>query len=508
MSASTPSDSPLLAARGVHKRFGATHALKGVDFNVRGGEVHAVVGENGAGKSTLMHILAGVHRPDSCQLEWSGRGIRFDNERAARNAGIALVHQERSLFTPLSVAENIFAGRLPCTEWGAIDRKSLRSRSEHWLREIGLHVHPDTPVEFLSSAQQQLIEIAKALSQDARLIIFDEPTTALSGAETETLFGIMDRLRDRGVGIVYITHRLHEVFRIADRVTVLKDGESQGTHPIADVTPSGLVTQMVGRELDPHCRRTQAPSPGDVVLQVHGLSDKTDDVVLKPRLQNISFQVRAGEIVALAGLVGAGRTEVALALIGCRPSAIGDIRLRGQPLHRGSPAEALAAGIGYLSEDRKETGVFPEMSIADNASAIAADRFGRWRFDAVGRDRAVAEHCQRLRVVCRGVREPIRNLSGGNQQKVLLCRWLIANPQVLIVDEPTRGVDVVAKVEIHGLLFGLAEKGTAVIVISSDLPEVLAVADRILVLREGRLAGELAGSTATEQDVMQLATLG
>ncbi len=508
MSASTPSNSLLLAARGVQKRFAGTHALKGVDFDVNGGEVHAVVGENGAGKSTLMHILAGVHQPDSGELEWLGRSTHFDHERAARDAGIALVHQERSLFAPLSVAENIFAGSLPRTRWGAIDRKQLRSKAEQWLQEVGLNVHPDTPVELLSSAQQQLVEIAKAVSLDARLIIFDEPTTALSGAETETLFGIIDRLRDRGVGIVYISHRLHEVFRIAERVTVLKDGESQGTQPVAEVTPTQLVTKMVGRELDPHRRRTQAPAPGEVVLQVRGLSDRSHRLSLRPRLRDISFHVRSGEIVALAGLVGAGRTELALALIGGRPTASGDIRLHGQQLHIRNPAEALAAGIGYLSEDRQETGLFPEMSIADNASAAASDQFGRWRFDVARRDRLVGDLCRRLRVVCASMREPICNLSGGNQQKVILCRWLIASPKVLFVDEPTRGIDVGAKVEIHNLLFELAEKGTAVIVISSDLPEVLAVADRILVLRAGQLAGELAGPTASEQDVMQLATLG
>jgi ABC-type sugar transport system ATPase subunit len=507
MSGSTASDPPLLAARGVHKRFPGVHALRGVDLDIRAGEVHAVVGENGAGKSTLMHILAGVYQPDAGRLEWEGRPVVFADERAAADAGIALVHQERSLFGPLSVAENVFAGRPPRTRWGTIDRRRLRAETERLLREVGLAADPDTPVERLSPARQQLVEVAKALSQDARVIIFDEPTAALSLTETETLFGIIAGLRRGGVGIAYISHRLAEVFRMADRVTVLKDGAGQGTGPVAEATPAGLVARMVGRDLDPH-RRRAAPAPGPVVLEVRGLSDDPARAGLRPRLRDITFSARAGEVVALAGLVGAGRTETALALFGMRPGVTGDVTVDGRRVVARSPQDAIAAGIGYVPEDRKESGLFLDMSIADNVTSAAGDRFGRWRFDAAGRDRTVTDLCGRLRVVCRGPAEPARNLSGGNQQKVVLARWLLADPKVLIVDEPTRGVDVGAKAEIHALLFDVARRGAAVVVISSDLPEVLAVADRVLVMRDGRLAGELAGGTTTEEDVMRLATLG
>lgn len=507
MSAVSTSDPPRLAARGVHKRFPGVHALRGVDLDVRAGEVHAVVGENGAGKSTLMHLFAGVYQPDAGHLEWDGRPVAFPNERAATDAGVALVHQERSLFGPLSVAENVFAGRPARTRWGTIDRRRLRADTERLLAEVGLDADPDTSVERLSPARQQLVEIAKALSQDARVLIFDEPTAALSIAETETLFGIINDLRRKGVGITYISHRLAEVFRIADRVTVLKDGAGQGTMPVAEATPAGLVARMVGRDLDPHQRRA-APAPGPVVLDVRGLSDDPAIPGLRPRLQDISFSVRAGEVVALAGLVGAGRTETALALFGMRPGVRGVVMVNGWAADARSPQEAIAGGIGYVPEDRKEAGLFLDMSIADNVASAAGGRFGRWRFDAAGRDRTVTELCGRLRVVCRGPAEPVRNLSGGNQQKVVLARWLLADPKVLIVDEPTRGVDVGAKAEIHALLYDVARKGAAVVVISSDLPEVLAVADRILVLRDGRLAGELDGVSATEEDVMRLATLG
>jgi ABC-type sugar transport system ATPase subunit len=499
--------SPLLAARGIHKRFPGVHALRGVDFDVRAGEVHAVVGENGAGKSTLMHVLAGVHRPDAGHLEVDGRPAVFADERAATAAGVALVHQERSLFGPLSVAENVFAGRHPRTPWGLIDRRRLRADTERLLAAVRLDADPDEPVERLSSARQQLVEVAKALSLDARVVIFDEPTAALSEAETETLFGLIGRLQERGVGVVYISHRLAEVFRLADRVTVLKDGAGQGTLAVTEATPAGLVARMVGREIDPH-RRRPAPTVGPVVLDVQGLSDDPDRPGLRPRLRDISFRVRAGEVVALAGLVGAGRTEVALALFGARPGVTGRVTVDGKPVAAREPAEAAAAGIGYVPEDRKDAGLFADMSVADNVSAAAGGRFGRWRFDRAARDRTVAELCGRLRVACRGPGELVRNLSGGNQQKVILARWLLADPRVLIVDEPTRGVDVGAKAEIHALLFDVARRGAAVLVISSDLPEVLAVADRILVMRDGRIAGELDGPTATEEAVARLATMG
>jgi ABC-type sugar transport system ATPase subunit len=498
---------PLLSLRGIHKRFPGVHALRGIDLEVRPGEVHAVVGENGAGKSTLMQILAGVFPPDAGRIAFAGQeDVRFGDERAAQEAGIALVYQERSLFGPLSVAENVFAARHPVTRAGRIDWPRLAAQTCELLAEVGLGVAPDAPVERLSPAQQQLVEIAKALSLGPRLILFDEPTAALTPAETDRLFGLIRRLRDRGVGVVYISHRLEEVFALADRVTVLKDGAGQGTFARGDLTPAALAALMVGREVNPHAPRPDPP-PADAraVLEVRGLSDGPG---ARPRLRDVTLTVRAGEIVGLAGLVGAGRTELALALFGARPGITGEVRVGGQRVTVRSPADAIAAGIGYLHEDRKEAGLFLDMSVEDNIAPVAAGRFGVWWYRARRQRAAAEELCRQLRVVCRGPTEAVRTLSGGNQQKVLLARWLLARPRVLIVDEPTRGVDVGAKAEIHQLLYDLAREGVAVVVISSDLPEVLAVADRLVVLREGRVTGELPRAAATEAAVMQLASLG
>jgi ABC-type sugar transport system ATPase subunit len=499
---------PLLSLRGVHKRFPGVHALKGVDLDVRAGEVHAVVGENGAGKSTLMQVLAGVYPPDAGRIDFRGQeDVRFADERAARDAGIALVFQERSLFGPMSVAENIFADRQPTGRWGRIDRAGLSANTSQWLDEVGLAVAPKTPVERLSPAQQQLVEIAKALSVSPRLILFDEPTASLTPEETGRLFGIIGRLRERGVGVIYISHRLEEVFAIADRVTVLKDGAGQGTFERSELTPAALVARMVGRGANPHQPRSDpASGNGRVVLEVSGLGDSIARE--GPRLRDISFTLRAGEVVGLAGLVGAGRTELALALFGARAGATGDVRVHGRRVAFRTPADAIAAGIGYLPEERKDAGLFLDMSIEQNVGAVAARRFGTWWCRDGQRRAAVEELCRSLRVACRGPAERVRYLSGGNQQKIVLAKWLLARPGVLIVDEPTRGVDVGAKAEIHNLLYDQARAGAAVLVISSDLPEVLAVSDRVLVMRQGRIVGELGRGEATEAAVMELASLG
>ncbi len=499
-------EAPLLVLRGIHKSFPGVHALKGVDLDVLRGEVHAVVGENGAGKSTLMQILAGVHRPDAGRIDFDGREeVSFPDERAAQEAGIALVFQERSLFAPMSVAENVFAARQPAGRWGWIDRPALEAGTRAILDEVGLAVPTDTPVERLSSAQQQMVEIAKGLSLGPRLILFDEPTAALSPAETDLLFRVIRRLRSQGTGIIYISHRLEEVFAIADRVTVLKDGAGQGTFRASELKTSDLVAKMVGREVNPHQPRTDlAPPEGLPMLEVLGLCDPPG---ARPRLKDITFAVRAGEIVGLAGLVGAGRTELALALFGARPGARGEVKVEGRSVILRSPAEAIAAGIGYLPEDRKEGGLFLEMSVEENVAAVAAARPGSWSYGARRHRAATEEMCRALRVVCRGPAEPVRNLSGGNQQKLVLAKWLVARPRVFIADEPTRGVDVGAKAEIHGLLYELAREGAAVLVISSDLPEILAVSDRILVMREGRITGELPKG-APEAAVMKLASMG
>jgi rhamnose transport system ATP-binding protein len=506
--ANSPNDraGPLIALHGIEKRFFGVHALKGVDLEVCAGEVHALVGENGAGKSTLMHILAGVHRPDAGKIDFNRQqDVAFANERSAQQQGIALVYQERSLFGPLSVAENIFAGRQPVKRWGRIDYRRLQNDTQALLDEVGLRADPQTPVERLSSAEQQLVEIAKALSLDARLIIFDEPTAALSLAETQRLFEIIRRLRAQGAGIIYISHRLEEVFDLADRATVLKDGRGQGTYPVSSLSPQSLVRLMVGRDVNPHQPRAdRATGDAQVVLNVRGMSDVAR-AGARCQLRDISFFVRAGEIVGLAGLVGAGRSEVALGLFGGRIGCQPELCLHDKPVTVNSPAEAIAAGIGYLPEDRKESGLFMEMTVADNMTCAAAERFGTWHFDARRQHATAAGMCEALRIVCRGTHEPVKNLSGGNQQKVMLARWLLAAPRVLLVDEPTRGVDVGAKAEIHQLLFDQARRGAAVVVISSDLLELLALADRILVMREGCIVGELAHGEATEARIMELA---
>jgi ABC-type sugar transport system ATPase subunit len=497
----------LLRMRGVTKSFPGVRALDGVDFDVRPGEVHALVGENGAGKSTLMHILAGVQQPDSGSIDFAGQSnVVVSDQHVSQRLGIAIVYQERSLFGPLSIAENIFAGRQPVRGWGRIDHASLFARSKALLAEAGLELDPRTPVERLSPTQQQLVEIAKALSLDSRLFIFDEPTAALTVAETRHLFALIRRLKSAGRSVIYISHRLDEVFELADRVTVLKDGRVQGTFATSDTTPENLVTLMVGRELlAVDSARRDDVTLGPIALEVRGMSD--DRAGDGPRLHDVSFAVRRGEILALAGLSGAGRTETALAIFGARPNASGEIRVEGRPFMPRSPRDGIAAGVGYLPEDRKELGLFLEMSLAENIAAAGLARFGGAWQNHARRDAVARQFQASLKISARGVRQPVVLLSGGNQQKVLLAKWLLLEPRVLIVDEPTRGVDVGAKADVHLLLRDLARQGTALIVISSDLPEVLALADRIVVMREGRITGELSRAEATEEAIIRLASL-
>jgi ribose transport system ATP-binding protein len=500
----------LLAVRNIHKSFPGVRVLKGVSFEVRAGEVHALVGENGAGKSTLMNILAGVHQPDAGEISFDGQeSVVIADERTAQQLGIAIVFQERSLFSTLSVAENIFAARQAVGRFGRIDRAKMRSDARALLDRLGLGaINPATPVGELSPAEQQMVEIAKALSLDAKLIIFDEPTAALTETETAALFRVIGGLRAGGVGIIYISHRLEEIFHIADRVTVLRDGELQGTLAVAETNTDDLVRRMVGREVALHQRRTdQADEAGPALLEVRGLTDADELRHARPFLCDVSFSVRAGEVVVFAGLAGAGRTELALSIFGMRPRAAGEIFVAGERVEINSPADAIRAGLGYASEDRKELGLFLDRTIAENISVARLAEFGSWWLDDRRAATVAAEFSRKLRVACRGPRQAVGTLSGGNQQKVVLAKWLLADPRVLIVDEPTRGIDVGAKTEVHQLLFELAREGRAVVVISSDLPEVLAVADRIIVMREGRVSGELDGPSATEEQVMRLASV-
>ncbi len=495
----------LLQVKDIHKRFPGVHALKGVSLEISSGEVHALVGENGAGKSTLMHILAGVHQPEGV-IVFEGKTVAIPDEQAAQRMGIAIVYQERSLFGLLSVAENIFAARQPVGRLGMIDRRALVERARRVLAELDVTVDPRTPAGELSPALQQMVEIAKALSLDPRLLILDEPTAALTGAETTALFRVVRRLKERGIGVIYISHRLEEIFQIADRVTVLRDGTWQGTLGIAQTSPADLVRRMVGREITA-APRAVPPADAPVVLEVRGLADPPDGP-FRPLLEDVSFTLRKAEVLAWAGLAGAGRTELALSLFGVRPRGAGEIVLDGRAICPRSPREAIEAGIGYLSEDRKDLGLFLEMSLAENVAAAALARFGAFWLDDRRLHTVAAEFREKLRIASRDVRQPVRSMSGGNQQKVALAKWLLVAPKVLIADEPTRGVDVGAKAEVHTLLFQLASQGTAVMVISSDLPEVLALGDRVAVMREGRLAGILDRKDATQERVMHHAARG
>jgi ABC-type sugar transport system ATPase subunit len=498
----------LLSTHNIHKRFPGVHALRSVSFDLRSGEVHALVGENGAGKSTLMHILAGVHQPDDGEIKIADQPVIIGDEQHAQRLGIGIVYQERSLFDLLTVAENIFAGRQPKRRWGGIDRATMRAETQNILNQLDLKIDPDTPLDQLNPAQQQMVEVAKALALNARVLIFDEPTAALTEAETNTLFRVIRQLRQQGKGIIYISHRLHEIFALADRVTVLRDGEGRGTLAVAETSPDDLVTRMVGRELSEEYHQSHVSKFSDrVVLQVNSLSTKRTPDEPRTLLRDVSLQVHAGEIVGLAGLAGAGRTELGLAIFGANPIAAGEVKLDGTPVNIASPRAAIAAGIGYLPEDRKDAGLFLEMSIAENIAAARLEQFGAWWLNQANSETVAQDFVGKLHIAASTVRQPVVTLSGGNQQKVLLARWLLVNPKVLIVDEPTRGVDVGAKAEVHALLRQLAEQGTAVIVISSDLPEVLALADRIVVMREGRVRGELTRAEASEEAIMRLASL-
>ncbi len=498
---------PLLAMSGIDKSFPGVRALVDVRLEVHAGEVHAVVGENGAGKSTLMHILAGVYQPDEGRIDFGGhQHVRIADEQAAQRMGIAIVYQERSLFDSLSVAENIFAGRQPVRLGTWIDQRRMDALARGLLARVDLHVAPSTLVGSLPGAEQQVVEIAKALSLGAKLIIFDEPTAALTEGETRTLFAIIRSLRQAGTAVIYISHRLEEIFAIADRVTVLKDGRWQGTLSVAEATPQKLVRMMVGRDVAGTLRAASRTSSGSPPLfEVRGLSDRPAVSAAGKGLRDISFHVRAGEIVALAGLADAGRSEAALSIFGARPFAAGRILVAGRPVRIRNVRDAIAAGIGYLPADRKQAGLFLEMSIAHNVAAAGLSRFGRLVTSRRRLESAAEDYRRKLNIACRSVRQHVRSLSGGNQQKVLLAKWLLVEPRILIVDEPTRGVDVGAKAEVHKLLVELADRGAAVLVISSDLPEVLALGDRVIVMAQGRIVGELGRGEATEEAVMHLA---
>ena len=501
---------PLLEVRGLTKRFPGVVALDDVSFDVRRGEVHGLLGENGAGKSTLLKIIAGAQSPSAGTLAWEGREITHASPHAAQAMGIVTIYQEFNLVPTLGVAENIFIGREPLRLGAFVDWPRMRRDAKALLRRIGLDIDPDIEVSRLSVAEQQMVEIARALSFDSRLIIMDEPTSALSQTEVARLIDIVLKLRAQGVSTMFVTHRLDEAMAICDRVTVLRDGRLAGTRAIGELSVPGIIELMVGRAASELYRRpARRHAAGDVVLSVRGLAtSRAARAGHGTSLRGIDLDIRAGEILGIAGLVGAGRTELARAIFGADRIAGGRIAMDGRDLAPRSPADAIKAGIGLVPEDRKQQALFLQQAVRQNFSIAALGRFlGRAGFVDEGREtRALAVHRASMKVRMTGPEQPILNLSGGNQQKIVLARWLELDPRILIVDEPTRGIDVAAKAEVHELLATLAGRGVAVVVISSELPEILAISDRIVTMKEGRLTGEIAAGAATQEGLMAMMT--
>ena len=491
---------PVLEAVTIDKSFPGVHALDDVSLTVLPGEVHAVIGENGAGKSTLMKILAGAYTPDAGTIHVGGTPVTVESPRVAQDLGICIIYQELSLVDALSVGENLFLGDLPTKSGGwQVDWPTLWQRSAELLARVGSRVRPQTPLRNLSVAQKQMVEIARALARNVRVLILDEPTSSLTSQETARLFEIIASLRERGVGIVYITHRLVEVFRIADRVTVLRDGKVIGTLPVAEATEDTLVRMMVGRDLSrlfTHAREADGP----VRLDVRGLNRQGV-------LEDVNLSVRGGEIVGLAGLVGAGRTELARCLFGADRYDSGEIILDNQPVTIRTPANAVRLGIALVPEDRKLQALILRMSVRENLSLPILDRLGSRVIPSRSRERSLAgDYIRSLSIRTPSMEQRIAALSGGNQQKVVIARWLATKPKVLILDEPTRGIDVGAKAEVHALIAQLAEQGVAILMISSELPEILGMSHRVLVMREGRIVADIPRKEATEETIMSAAT--
>jgi ribose transport system ATP-binding protein len=501
VSASNSNTAMLIKAEAIEKSFPGVHALKSVRFDLRPGEVHALMGENGAGKSTLMKILSGIYQPDSGTVEVEGRQVSISGPRAAQDLGIGIIHQELFLMHHLTVAQNIFIGREPRYGMGMfVDEGRMNTAAAALFKRMKVSIDPKTEVGTLTVARQQLVEIAKALSFNSKVLIMDEPTSALNDTEVEHLFGVIADLKSHGVGIVYITHKMDEVKRIADRVTVMRDGQYIATLAAAETPISKIISMMVGRELADATRAEGTHAEG-VVLRVTGLNRGKF-------VKDVSFSLRKGEILGFAGLMGAGRTEVARAIFGADPIESGEIQVHGKTVKIKSPKDAVGLGLAYLSEDRKHFGLVTPMSVRDNITMASWPRFtsGRlWMRDAALR-KTSGEYVNLLKVKTPSVDQETRLLSGGNQQKVVIAKWLLRDCDILFFDEPTRGIDVGAKAEIYKLLQSLAAQGKAIVVISSELPEVLRLSHRVVVMCEGRITGELEGKTATQEDIMHLAT--
>ncbi|MGK9339509.1 sugar ABC transporter ATP-binding protein [Sinorhizobium meliloti] len=494
-----PNSEYLLEVENVRKEFAGVVALDDVSFRVRRGSVHALMGENGAGKSTLMKIIAGIYTPDAGEFKWRGQPIRLNSPLDALDNGIAMIHQELNLMAPMTVSENVWIRREPKNRFRLIDHDELRRRTLELFDRLGIDIDPDEQVGNLSVASRQMVEIAKAVSYESDVLIMDEPTSTLTEREVDHLFRIIRTLREAGKGIIYITHKMNELFEIADEVSIFRDGRHIATKAASEVTRDDVIRMMVGRELSQMFPKTPAPI-GDVVLRVSNLG-------LAGVFEDISFDLRAGEILGIAGLVGSGRSNIAETIFGVTPATSGTIEIGGKKVVVDSPAVAMEHGIAFLTEERKESGCFLLLNIQENMQ-MAALRSGYVRRGFVDQKR-LSRDCDAmtsaLRVKTPNMEELILNLSGGNQQKVLIARWLLTKPRILILDEPTRGIDVGAKAEIHRMISNLAGEGLAVIMISSEMPEILGMSDRVMTIRQGRLSGILDRAEADQVKIMELA---
>ena len=497
---------PFLEMIGISKTFPGVRALDRVDLQLRGGEVHVLAGENGAGKSTLMKIMTGVFRADpGGTIMVNGESVTIKDPVHARSLGISIIYQELAVVNNLTVAENVFLAREPLGLTGLIDRRRMNAETRAVLADLGVDIAPEALVGSLSIGQRQLIEIARAISYSSKLIIMDEPTASLSHHEATTLLRMARKLAGQGVGIVFISHKLEEIFEIADRVTVLRDGRTVDTRPLTEMTRDLLVRLMVARDLDQLFGQHRSHATDEVLLSVRGLTEKRagDQGV---HIRDIDFDLHRGEVLGFFGLVGAGRTEVMEMIFGSRPH-LGKISIAGQPARIGSPSDAISNGIGFVTEDRQNLGLVLGMTVRENFSLTHLSDYCSLDFVNRRKETAACEaYIKTLGIKTPSPEQKVLNLSGGNQQKVVLAKWAARRPQILIVDEPTRGIDIGAKAEVHALLNKLAEEGMSIIVVSSDLPEVLAISDRVIVLKEGRISAELTREEATQEGVMLAAT--
>ncbi|HEY7473930.1 MAG TPA: sugar ABC transporter ATP-binding protein [Vicinamibacterales bacterium] len=488
----------LLEFHDVHKSFGAVRALRGVSFSVDAGDAHACIGENGAGKSTLLKILAGIVRPDRGDVRLEGEPLHFNRPREALARGIGMVFQERLAFPNLTVAANIFAGREIALRGGRLDENAMRARTRALLDDLHLPIAPDVRMEHVSAAHAQLVQVARALAFECRVLVLDEPTTSLTDAEVEQLFRVLGKLRSRGVTLLFVSHRLPEVFRLCDRITVLRDGACVGTFARAQTTADAMVRAMVGREPPERLERAAPPAAAAPALAIRGLSRP-------PWFHDVSIDVRPGEIVGLFGLVGSGRTELLETVFGLAQPERGTVAVGGTPASFHSARDAARAGLALVPEDRQRLGLFFNLNLRHNLALPRAVKRGVTRLDEREESGLAQSQIDRLSIRAMSIGQLPDALSGGNQQKLVAGKWLATDPTVLLLDEPTKGVDVGAKFEIHNIIRGNAGRGMACLIVSSDLPEVLAIADRIVVMREGRVRGELPGAGATEEAVMNLA---